>query len=164
MNIRRARGADAPAIRDILMAAFNGDAEALLVERLRAESGLALELVADDRGVFGYIGFPRLRVDDAQGVFDVVGLAPVAVAPDHQRRGVGSALIREAHRLLAGEGHSLSFVLGDPAYYQRFGYDLAATKPFESVYAGPHFMALRLNDGAPERGKVRYPAAFDQLG
>jgi putative acetyltransferase len=162
--IRPERTEDAAAIRDVLTAAFSGNAEADLVEGLRAGGALVLSLVADDAGVRGYIGFPRLRVENTQGAFDAVGLAPVAVVPDHQRRGIGAAMIREGHRLLAEQGHSLSFVLGDPAYYQRFGYDLATAAPFDSVYAGPYFMALRLSEVAPRAGKVRYPAAFSQLG
>lgn len=164
MNIRRARSGDAPAIRNILIAAFNGETEARLVERLRAESDLALALVADDGDVRGYVGFPRLTVDDGQRVHDAVGLAPVAVAPTHRRLGVGGALIREGHSLLVARGESLIFVLGDPAYYVRFGYGAATAAPFASAYSGPHFMALRLNESAPRGGKVRYPAAFADLG
>ena len=55
-------------------------------------------------------------------------------------------------------------MLGDPGYYPRFGYNLDAAPPFDCAYAGPHFMALRLNESAPNSGKVRYPAAFDELG
>lgn len=164
MNIRRARRGDAPAIRDILIAAFKGDAETRLVEKLCAESDLALALVADDGDIRGYAAFPKLTVDDGQRIHDAVGLAPVAVVPTHQRLGIGSALIREGHSLLVARGESLIFVLGDPAYYVRFGYDVATAAPFTSAYSGPHFMALRLAENAPRAGKVRYPAAFDQLG
>jgi putative acetyltransferase len=110
------------------------------------------------------VAFARLRVDDVQGTHEVVGLAPLAVAPDLQRRGIGSALIRAGHRHLAARGERLVFVLGCPAYYARFGYSLLAAQPFGSGYSGPHFMALRLNEGAPIGGKVRYPAAFSDLG
>ena len=65
---------------------------------------------------------------------------------------------------MLARGASLVFVLGDPAYYTRFGYCPAAAAAFESTYAGPYFMALRLNEDAPKSGKVRYPAAFDGLG
>ena len=56
------------------------------------------------------------------------------------------------------------FVLGNPIYYSRFGYSLLAAQPFESDYSGPYFMALRLSADGPIGGKVRYPAAFDDLG
>ena len=164
MKVRRERDGDASAIGDVLIAAFGRETEARLVERLRAECDLALTLVAEERDIFGYVGFPRLTVDDGQRVYAVVGLAPVAVAPAHQQRGVGSALIHEGHRLLTAQGESLIFVLAAPAYYVRFGYDVATTAPFKSAYSGPHFMALRLNENAPQGGKVSYPAAFADLG
>lgn len=163
MNIRPERPGDARAIRDILVAAFSGSAEADLVDRLRRDGDLVLALVADDHEMCGYVAFPRLRVEDADDVHDVVGLAPVAVAPGRQRQGIGSALISEGHRRLIERGEPLIFVLGHPAYYPRFGYSVAAAAPFRSDYAGPHFMAQRLNESAPTAGKVRYPAAFAGL-
>ena len=165
MNIRPEQVGDAAAVRQILLAAFGGNVEADLVDRLRANSDLALALVADNGGrVDGYAAFPKLTVEDAGSIHSVAGLAPVAVTPDWQRLGIGGALIREGHRLLFTQGYSLVFVLGDPNYYTRQGYDLDLALPFDCVYAGPYFMALRLNDSAPKSGKVRYPAAFDQLG
>ena len=163
MIVRPERPDDATAVRALLIAAFGGPAEADLVERLRGDGDFMLSLVADDGEIHGYAGFPRLRVDGALGVRDAAGLAPVAVMPGLQRRGIGSALIREAHRRLAEQGVPLVFVLGDPAYYARFGYSVAGAQPFKSAYASPHFMALPLNADAPQGGEVRYPAAFDQL-
>lgn len=163
MIIRPAHAADAPGIRRLLIAAFGGEVEADLVDRLRADDHLALALVAEDDGVSGYAGFPRLTVDDDGRTCDAAGLAPLAVLPGRQKQGIGSALIQEGHRLLAQRGCPLVFVLGDPAYYTRLGYGLAAAVPFASPYTGPHFMALRLNENAPRAGKVRYPAAFDGL-
>ena len=162
MIIRPARGGDAPAIRTILVAAFDGDAEADLVDRLRADDDLVLALVAEDDGVCGYVAFAKLTVDDNDRTHNAAGLAPIAVEPGRQQQGIGGALIREGHRLLAG-ACPLVFVLGEPAYYTRFGYRLDAAIPFESIYAGPYFTALQLDENAPKRGKVRYPAAFDGL-
>jgi putative acetyltransferase len=164
VNVRPERRDDARAIRDILIAAFSGSAEADLLERLRRDGDLVLALAADDGEVRGYVAFPRLRVEDADGAHNVVGLAPVAVQHGLQRRRIGSTLIREGHRRLIERGESLVFVLGDPAYYTRFGYSLVAAEPFCSDYSGPHFMALRLSENAPVTGKVRYPAAFADLG
>jgi putative acetyltransferase len=165
VNIRPELPEHAAPIRSILVAAFPGDAEANLVENLRAKGDLALALVAEaPHAVWGYVAFPRLTVRTPAGPVRAFGLAPLAVAPDAQRRGIGSALVREGLRLLGSRDEQLIFVLGDPAYYSRFGFDLAAAHPFESAYSGPHFMALRLCDDAPRAGQVRYPAAFDQLG
>jgi putative acetyltransferase len=163
--IRPERTDDTAAIRNVLAAAFAGTAEAGLVERLRRDGDLVLALVAEEDGaVHGHVAFPRLSVEGGAGTHSVVGLAPVGVAPQRQRRGIGSALIREGHRRLAGLGESLVFVLGHAAYYPRFGYSVDVAAPFESAYSGPHFMALRLDENAPRAGKVRYPAAFDQPG
>ena len=165
MIVRPERAEDAAAVRALLVAAFGGPREADLVERLHRDGDLILSLVAENDGrVGGYAAFPKLTVEDAGSIHSVGGLAPVAVAPDWRRRGIGGALIREGHRLLAKQGHSLSFVLGDPAYYTRFGYDLTAAAGFECRYGGPNFMALRLNESAPKGGRLRYPEAFDHLG
>jgi putative acetyltransferase len=165
VNIRSERAGDAAAIRGVLIAAFAGNAEADLVEHLRRAGDVVLALVAEDAGtVCGYVAFPRLSVEEGASTHHVVGLAPVGVAPERQRCGIGSALIREGHRRLAAQGESLVFVLGHAAYYPRFGYSVDAAAPFESTCAGPHFMALRLNENAPCAGSIRYPAAFEQLG
>ena len=165
MIIRPERTDETAAIRSVLAAAFASIAEANLVEQLRRDGDLVLALVAEEDGtVRGHVAFPRLGIEDGAGTHSAVGLAPVGVAPERQRRGVGSALIREGHRRLAAQGESLVFVLGHAAYYPRFGYSADAAAPFESTYSGPHFMALRLNENAPRAGKVRYPAAFDQPG
>jgi putative acetyltransferase len=162
--VRAERVEDAVAIREILVAAFPSAAEAELVERLRRDGDLALALVADNGGrLHGYAAFAKLTIEDAGGIHAVAGLAPVAVTPDWQRLGIGGALIREGHRLLHVQGYSLVFVLGDPNYYTRQGYDPDLALPFDCVYAGSYFMALRLNESAPKGGEVRYPAAFDEL-
>jgi putative acetyltransferase len=165
VNIRPAFSHDIAAIRGVLVSAFAGQAEADLVDVLRVEDELVLALVAEQDGdVCGYIAFPRLKVLDSTGRADAVGLAPLAVVPNAQRRGIGSTLTREGLRLLAAHDEALVFVLGDPVYYARFGFDPEAAAPFVSIYTGPHFMALRLAGNAPRGGTLRYPAAFDQLG
>jgi putative acetyltransferase len=165
VNIRRAHAQDITAIRGVLISAFAGQAEANLVDALRVAGELALALVAEQHGgVCGYVAFPRLTILNDTNRFDAVGLAPLAVAPRAQRHGIGGMLTREGLRLLAARDEGLVFVLGDPVYYARFGFDPEAAVPFASTYAGSHFMALRLAENAPRGGMVRYPAAFDQLG
>src|SRR5258708_3949613 len=80
--------------------------------------------------------------------------------------GLASAVPLSPERLspLPAAGIPLASWRGDPNYYTREGYDPDLALPFDCAYAGPYFMALRLNDSAPKAGKVRYPAAFDQLG
>jgi len=162
--VRPERAGDEVAVRALLVAAFGREAEADLVERLRRDGALALALVAERADeACGFVAFPKLIVEADGAPHGAVGLAPIAVAAGHRRCGIGSVLIREGHRLLEDGGYSLSFVLGDPAYYARFGYASSAAQEFECLYAGPHFMALRLNSRAPTYGSVRYPAAFASL-
>jgi putative acetyltransferase len=166
ITVRHEQSSDAVVVRTVLADAFGGRAEADLVDRLRTNEDLVLALVAalEDRGVVGHIGFPRLAVDAPDGSAPAVGLAPLAVATDLWNRGIGSALVRRGLALLAERGEQLVFVLGDPAYYGRFGFDAAAATPFVSPYSGPHFMVLRLAQTAPLDGIVRYPSAFADLG
>ena len=157
---------DRPAVRAILEAAFPTAAEADLVDAMREEVALVLSLVAEqaDARVTGYAGFSRLTIEHHGTRTPAVGLAPVAVTPDLQRRGVGTALIEDGLARLASRGETLVFVLGDPAYYGRFGFDAVAAASFSSQYAGPHFMLRRLCAGASGDGMVHYPHAFDALG
>jgi putative acetyltransferase len=157
---------DEVTVRVLLQAAFGGTAEALLVNQLRSNGELVLALVAAEatQRIVGYVGFPRLQIETTDGTRPAVGLAPLAVAPSHQGRGIGAAMVRTGLAQLIARREEIVFVLGDPALYDRFGFSLEDARPFTSAYAGPHFMARRLSAAAPRRGLLRYPAAFDDLG
>lgn len=160
MNIRPAESRDRAAIREILLAAFPGPGEAKLVEGLRSQGDAAIELVAEERGhILGHILFSPVRAP-----FPALALGPVAVARDRQGQGIGSALIEAGHERARQQAHDAIFVLGDPAYYQRFGYDLALAAGFDSPYAGPHFMVLALAGDLPSRdGEICYARPFADL-
>jgi putative acetyltransferase len=161
--IREATPADAEAIRELLDAAFGGDGESRLVEKLRADGDCVLELVATHEGqLVGEIFFSRLKVGDRGTETDAVALAPVAVLPESQRTGIGHALIQHAHPVLEAKGERLSVVLGDPAYYGRFGYAHARAAGFESDYQGEYLQALAWGD-APASGRLVYAPAFSSL-
>lgn len=165
--VRPEKPADAGAIRNVLVQAFETSAEADLVERLRQDGDLVLAMVATDSEheiIIGYAGFPRLQVEHRGQVSPAVGLAPLAVAAPWRRQCVGADLVCGGLSNLALRRETLVFVLGDPAYYTRFGFAAETAQPFACAYAGPHFMALPLADTAPRAGTVRYPAAFDSLG
>ena len=160
--IRPERAGDEPAIRRILDEAFAGPEEGQLVERLRAHGDLVLSLVAlAGENIAGYVAWPRLWIETPRDQYKAIALAPLAVAPAEQRRGIGSALTREGLAQLRALGESIVFVLGDPVYYRRFGFTTEAASGYASAYSGAHFMALRLSESAPPHGRVRYPAAFD---
>jgi len=159
MTIRLETDADRAAIRALLLAAFPGPDEADLVERLRADGDAAFALVAiaDDGAVAGHATFSRMA---APGW--ALGLGPVAVDAAHRRRGVAAALIGDGLGRAAAAGWKGVFVLGEPGYYRRFGFDAARAAGFESPHAGPYLMALALDgDDLPERGgRLAYPQAF----
>ena len=93
------------------------------------------KLVAERNGrIVGHILFSRLWVEHAGVRFAAVALAPLAVDPAFQKTGVGSALVEAAHRALRAAGETLSVVVGDPAYYGRFGYEHQRADLFESDY------------------------------
>jgi putative acetyltransferase len=96
--------------------------------------------------------------------FRALGLGPVAVRPERQRTGIGSRLIRAAIDRVKRAGWQVIFVLGDPSFYGRFGFDSALAGGFECRYSGPYFMALMLDDSVQgSRGPIVYAPAFASL-
>ena len=162
MNIRPEAATDAKAISALLKRAFSGHphssgTEQAIVDALRAQSALAVSLVAEIKGkVMGHVAFSPVTVGD--GTPHWYGLGPLAVEPKYQRLGIGAALVEAGLVRLRQIGAAGCVVLGDPAYYGRFGFhsDRGIT------CAGPppeNFMALLLS-GPTARGDVRYHEAF----
>ncbi|MGO1069356.1 GNAT family N-acetyltransferase [Lysobacter sp. CA199] len=163
MRIEIEQAAHRAQIHAITRAAFGGDDEADLVERLREEGWVRLSLVAvEDEEVVGHVLFTALPVIVDGRTVDALCLAPVSVRPDYQRSGVGSMLIRDALARLADSGFEAVIVLGHPAYYPRFGFSAALAAKLAAPFSGEAFMALELVEGAlrGQSGRVRYPAAF----
>jgi putative acetyltransferase len=151
---------DTKDIRRVIVAAFGRAEEATLVEQLRAAGDLVVSLVAvDGPRLIGHVAFSRMSAP-----FRALGLGPVAVDPKHQRRGIGERLIREGLSCAKSGAFDGIFVLGDPRYYQRFGFAATRAAGFSSPYAGPHFMALELSIPLPVLdGSVEYAPAFGRL-
>lgn len=162
--VREAGDVDRDAIRDIERRAFGGMGEAVLVDALVAARDVVLELVAQQAGqLVGHVLFSRIHIVDDDGeAFPGAALAPAAVEPGLQGRGVGSALIRAGHERLAKRGERLSVVLGDPAYYGRFGYTHERAAGFESHYQCAALQAVAFGD-APLTGRLVYADAFQSL-
>ena len=160
MLIRTETPDDYPSIRRVNEEAFGGSEEADLIEALRAEGSVLLSLVAANADVVGHILFSRMSIKDSGHAVSAVALAPVAVRPELQRRGVGTALIREGVARLRDVGERLVIVVGHPEYYPRFGF--VRPQSIEHPFPSAAFMALELQTGALDgvRGRVCYPPAF----
>jgi putative acetyltransferase len=167
-TIRLERPADAPAIRQVNELAFAQPAEADLVEKLRQACADAVSLVAVDDGIVGHILFTPVVVEsDGQRVVGM-GLAPMAVHPDWQRRGIGSQLVRSGMDILRDRGCPFVVVVGHPEYYPRFGFERASAHGLASQWEGmpdASFMVLILNTQtmAGVSGVARYRKEFDDV-
>jgi putative acetyltransferase len=149
-------------IRAVNEAAFGGSEEADLVDQLRDGQAL-ISLVAEcESGIVGHILFSRMWIKTPSNLVPAVALAPVAVLPEHQRKGIGQSLIMHGLELLKNQGERIVVVVGHTDYYPRFGFSSAKATPLESPFPREVFMALELVDGALEgvHGAVIYPTAF----
>lgn len=150
--------------------AFGQVAEAKLVEALRRTADPQLSLVAETEGqIIGHIFFSPVELEPARGAVAAMGLAPMAVLPEHQRRGVGSMLVRKGLQACKQRGVRAVVVLGHPKYYPRFGFKPAREFGLQCEYDVPAeaFMVMELKPGAlagRRSGTVKYHAAFDEIG
>ncbi|MEK9521689.1 bifunctional class I SAM-dependent methyltransferase/N-acetyltransferase [Streptomyces venezuelae] len=155
---------EAAAIRPLVAAAFGSEAEAELVDALRRDRdawlpGLSYVAEAPDGSIAAHALITRCRVDGAPAA----ALAPVAVAPAHQRTGAGRAVVRALLDAARLRGESLVLVLGHPEYYPAFGFARASAYGIRPGFDVPDeaMMALVLDEDAPvPRGTIAYPAAF----
>jgi putative acetyltransferase len=163
--VRRADPGDRDAIFAVHAAAFPSVAEARLVVALEEDGDAILSLVADAGGeIIGHLMFSRMAAVAGTRRPVAAALAPVAVAGPHRYRGIGTALIDAGLGMLTDESVEYVFVLGDPDYYERFGFDPAIGARFDTPYAGEEWMGLALGDAPlPKRAEVRHARAFDAL-
>ncbi|WP_321499812.1 N-acetyltransferase [Breoghania sp.] len=140
---------DAVLIGRLVHEAFERGDETKLVGKLRTSDDFALELVATDgANILGHVQFTHVRRADGADTPSMVILAPLSVRPDMQRKGIGSALVEAALDRLRRDGIDMVMVLGDPAYYTRFGFSAALGEKFDTPWPGPEFMAMELREGA----------------
>jgi putative acetyltransferase len=127
---------------------------------MKASGDSVVSIVAvAEHHVIGHVMLSRLAAP-----FAALALAPVSVVPDHQRGGVGSRLVEEGLKRAREQGWEGVFVLGDPAFYQRFRFRADLASGFSSPYTGPHFMALPMGQGLPaSSGRIVHAPAFADL-
>ena len=160
--IRSETDADVSAITKVTVAAFqtleiSQHTEQFIIAALRAAKALTVSLVAEADGrVVGHIAFSPVTISD--GTRNWYGLGPVSVLPEYQRRGIGSALIREGLSRLKALGAGGCCLVGHPEYYRRFGFENAPGLVCEGVPPDV-FFALSL-DGHVPRGIVEFHEAF----
>jgi putative acetyltransferase len=166
--IRPETPADADAIYLVNKQAFDGrEAEPRLVDSIRRSEGFIpeLSLVAEQNDqIIGHILFSRIHIQSENVQLPGLALAPMAVLPEYQGQGIGSALVKHGLEECNRLGHAWIIVLGHPAYYPRFGFASELAKSLECPFGdcGNAWMALELIPGALKgvRGKVIYPPAF----
>lgn len=164
MIVRNESASDRADVRSVNLAAFGRSAEADLVDALREQADPIVSLVAQVEGaVVGHVLFSPVALD-GHPELRLMGLGPMAVAPAHQRRGVGSALVRVGLEHCRQLGAGAVVVLGHPWFYPRFGFAPSVRWGIRSEYRAPDeaFMLIELQPGYLQgvSGIVRYHAAF----
>jgi putative acetyltransferase len=166
MSIRKEKPSDIEAITQVTIAAFktleiSNQTEQFIIHALRAADALTLSLVAEmgDR-IVGHIAFSPVTISD--GTTDWYGLGPISVLPEYQRQGIGTSLVDRGLSLLKGLGGRGCVLVGDPNYYQRFGFKNYPELIHEGV-PPEVFLALPFTETVP-RGIVGFHEGFLATG
>ncbi|MBU7584563.1 MAG: N-acetyltransferase [Nostoc sp. TH1S01] len=168
VNIRRETLADYPAIAEVNRLAFGQENEANLIDKIRHSDRYIpeLSLVAEiDNLIVGQILFSYIDLVNTE-TLQVIGLAPLAVHPQFQRQGIGSALVKAGLKIADVRGQILVIVLGHPHFYNRFGFQPSVIYQIESPFPVPDdvFMVKPLQNYQQKyTGKVVYPPAFNEV-
>jgi putative acetyltransferase len=165
VTIRKERASDREQVFEVHAAAFETPAEARLVDALRKVAKPLVSLVAvREKRVVGHVLFTPASVAGGLDRKRAMGLAPLAVLPEHQRQGIGLRLVRAGLEACRHLGRDVIFVLGHPEYYPRFGFRPASERGlcYNGVELGS-FMVLGLRTRSLEglTGNVRYHPLFD---
>lgn len=166
-TIRPETEKDRQAVYEVNAQAFGQEDESKLIDALRRTDAFIpeLSLVAERGGrVIGHILFSKVKIMTEGGEVPALSLAPMAVRPEHQNQGIGSALVRRGLEESRRLGHRIVAVLGHPDYYPRFGFTIADEHGIRPPWDVPReaFMVYELVPGALSgvTGVVDYPREF----
>ncbi len=166
-NVRPETPSDYPRITQIHKLAFNRPNEADLIDLIRQSNRYipGLTLVAEiDEMIVGHIVYSEINLVN-QETISVLGLAPLAVHPEFQNRGIGSQLVQVSLTLAKIRQYPLIIVLGDPKFYAKFGFQPSVDYQIHSPFPVPeeYFMVKVFNDKIQHQGNIIYPQAFSQV-
>jgi putative acetyltransferase len=166
--IRPEKPEDIESIRNINRQAFGQENESKLVDKLRNRGALTISLVAVwDSELVGHIAFSPVVVESGTSGFTAIALAPMAVLPAHQRKGIGLQLVQAGLEECRRLGHEIVFLVGHPDYYPRFGFVPAKPKGVDCEFEVPEeaWMILELREGAlaGRRGIVKFEPEFKEV-
>ncbi|MGV8082309.1 MAG: GNAT family N-acetyltransferase [Coriobacteriia bacterium] len=166
MIVRPETPRDFAAIRQIHVVAFRDNpysqqTEHLIVEALRAANALEVSLVAElDGEVAGHVAFSRATIGETPGAWFILG--PVGVLPERQRQGIGSAIIERGLEILRSRGAEGCVLVGNPAYYRRFGFRQLPGVTCKGV-PDENVLCLPFTDAVPVGEITHHPAFFAGL-
>ena len=165
--IRDEKDGDIDAIYRVNQQAFETNAEADLVDLLRANGKAVISLVAEFHGeIVGHILFSPMSIEPPSPHWNALGLAPVGVLPNIQLQGIGKSLVKRGLERCRDLGSELVFVLGHQTYYPKFGFLKASLFGFTNDYqADEAFMVFELNPGTLEKyeGLLKYSPEFNEI-
>lgn len=167
LNIRPETPEDVDSIRYVNEQAFGQKEEADIIEKLRNRNALTLSLVAvQENEVVGYIAFSPVSIESKGAGFEAIALAPMAVLPAYQGKGIGSQLVHAGLEECRRLGHDIVVVLGHPTYYPRFGFVPAGPRGVDCEFEVPEeaWMVLEIREGtlAGRGGTVKFQPEFKE--
>lgn len=167
IKIRKEGPGDFTVIKKINDLAFGQEQESKIIDSLRKNCDNLLSFVADDDGkVVGHIMFSPVMISGTEEPIWGMGLGPMAVLPEYQRRGIGSALVKEGIRILKDRNCPFIILVGHPEYYPRFGFKKASLYRIKCQWEVPEeaFMILVLDESAMSgvSGIAKYRDEFNE--